>query len=128
MKKLLVLFLVIALVISLCAFSCDSKATEGDTVTENTTQTKSGNKVPADILIDWMLGGTYYMKYTADVEAEGMTMTMKGIMAVQGDNISSTSEMNVAGQAVKSRMLVLDRTTYIIDDSLKMIMKSPVSF
>jgi hypothetical protein len=53
---------------------------------------------------------------------------MKGVMAAQGGNIAVTSEMNVAGQAVKSRMLMLDGTTYIIDDTTKFIMKSPVSF
>lgn len=130
MKKLPVLFLGIAIMISLCAFSCGDKtqSADGDAVVENTAQKNSGNNAPSDTLIDWMIGGTYYMKYTLDMEADGGLMTMKGVMAVQDDNISSTSEMIVAGQTVKSRMLALGKTTYIIDDSLKMIMKSPISF
>jgi hypothetical protein len=130
MKKLLILFIAIALVISLAAFSCDNKAQSNDVSgdTEEGNTAKTSNNTPAvENLADWMMSGTYYMKYTADVEAGGATMTMKGVMAAQGGNIATTSEMNVAGQAVKSRMIAVDGTTYIIDDSLKIIMKSPVN-
>ena len=49
------------------------------------------------------------MKYTLDMEADGGTMTMKGIMAAQGGNISSTSEMNVGHVTVTGTKFALCR-------------------
>ena len=75
-------------------------------------------------LINWMKSGTYYMKYTTEMEYQGQKTKMKGSMAVQGDNMAMNAETTSGGYAVKSRVISLGDATYVIDDNSKTMMKT----
>ena len=136
MKKILILLTAIMLTFFLV--SCDGKnnapkdngsGNSGSGGTENTGQTTPENNEPESLaaLIGWMLDGTYYFSYTSDIIYDGQTMTSKGSFAADGDNIATTTEMTAAGQLVRSRLIAVNGITYIIDDTSKIIMKSPVN-
>jgi hypothetical protein len=76
-------------------------------------------------LIAWMMGGTFSYDYTMTSEGPEGKTEGSGSMATDGKNLAMTSETTVEGQAVKSRVIVKDDATYIIDDANKFIMKSP---
>ena len=131
MKKTLVFFsaIIFALFLTSCGGNNKAPKDSGGSEPENTRQTTPENSAPAlsAALINWMMDGTYYISYTSDIVYEGNTLTSKGSIAADGDSIAKTTEMTVAGQQVKSRFLSVKGTTYIIEDNLKIIMKSPVS-
>lgn len=81
----------------------------------------------ANSLVDWMKGGTYYMKYTMEMDAGGQMTTVKGSMACEGETYAMTSEMEIPGMgAMKSRVLVTNNTVYIIDEGSKTYAEMPV--
>jgi hypothetical protein len=92
-------------------------------------QTTTENNTPASsaALIGWMMDGTYYITYTVDMTYDGHAVTSKGSVAADSDKIATTTEMKVAGQQVKSRVITINGITHIIDDTFQIIMKSPVS-
>jgi hypothetical protein len=142
MKKALLIVLALVLVIGTMA-GCGTKdnttpsggtsTPSGDgggssTTTPSASQDENdsgGNAQAMDSLIQWMMGGTYSYDYTMTSEGpEGKTES-SGSMAMDGENLAMTSEMTVEGQAVKSRVIIKDGTTYIIDDASKFIMTAP---
>ncbi len=127
MKKLIVLFLTLALMITIVG--CDTKKDETlNTEMNSKIQTENNeNKELSDTLIQWMQGGIYYFSYTAEMEYDGEQMTSKGSMVSDGNNMAATTEMTVEGQLVKSRVVAVDGVTWIIDDINKFVMKSPVN-
>jgi hypothetical protein len=75
-----------------------------------------------DSLIKWMMDGTFSYDFSMTSEGNGEKSESSGSMATDGNNLAMTSEMTVEGQAVKSRIIIKDGTTYIIDDASKLIM------
>jgi uncharacterized lipoprotein YehR (DUF1307 family) len=126
MKKLAILAFALMLMFSLAACGNDNNATTGGETPEATTQTSETPDTSVDNLINWMQGGEYYFKYTAEAEYEGERTTSKSTIAAKGDDLAVTSETTVSGQTVKSRIVAVGGVTYIIDDATKTIMKSPV--
>ena len=78
-------------------------------------------------LIDWMRGGTFSYDFTLTSEYEGQRTEGSGSMAMNGGNMAMTMEQTVEGATTKSRILILEGVTYIIDDASKLIMKVGVA-
>lgn len=74
-------------------------------------------------LIDWMMGGTFSYDFALTSEYEGQTTESTGSVAMDGNNYAIVSETMVEGVAVKSRIVVLDDVTYIIDDASRLVME-----
>jgi hypothetical protein len=140
MKKTLVLTLTLALTLALslltaCGGSNNSPATSGsggsgtdDPPTSQgndatTSAVSSGGEATAS-LIAWMMDGTFSYDYTMTSEGSEGKTEGKGSMAVDGDKMGMATEMTVEGQNVKSRIIVKDGVTYIVDDVNKYIMKA----
>jgi outer membrane lipoprotein-sorting protein len=137
MKKAITLALILVLALSLLA-ACGSNDNGGSSTTtppssstttppasqgETTAPSNNGDKA-ADSLIAWMMGGTFSYDFTMTTEGNGEKTESSGSMAMEGNNLAMTSEMTVEGQAMKSRIIIRDGTTYIIDDANKFIMKA----
>jgi hypothetical protein len=98
-------------------------APDAPTPTESTAQEPADGGQAMDSLIQWMIGGTFSYDFTQTSEGpEGKTES-KGSMAMDGKNMAITTEMTVEGQQVKSRVIIKDGVTYIVDDANKFIMK-----
>jgi hypothetical protein len=141
MKKTLNIFLALVMVLTL-ALSLAACGSTDDTSNDNagtspqagsdaTAATGSASQEPADggqamtSLIQWMIDGTFSYDFTMTAEGpEGKTEST-GSMAMDGKNMAVTTEMTVEGQQVKSRIIVKDDVTYIVDDANKLIMKAP---
>jgi predicted small lipoprotein YifL len=135
MKKIFVLALVSMLALALAACSGnngnppDDKDSEPNAQEENIESVESEPaQTPADSedkamdsLITWMMDGTYSYDFTMTTEGNGEKTESSGSMAAEGKNLAMTTEMTVEGQAVKSRVIIKDDMTYIIDDANKLI-------
>jgi len=114
MKKIYWLLLVMALAVSLAA--CGSKG-------ENPSGEEASSKGIS--LVNWMKDGTYYFKYTTEMEIEGEKLETKGSMASNGTDFAMTTESSLGGEKQTTRMLKKDGVAYSIMDAQKMIMKMP---
>jgi hypothetical protein len=74
-------------------------------------------------LIGWMMDGTFSYDFTMTSEGPEGTTEGSGSMAMDGGNMAISMEMTVEGQAVQSKVIILDGVTYIVMDAEKMIMK-----
>ena len=74
-----------------------------------------------DTLICWMIGGTFSYDFESTVTGGGETIEQVGTMAVDGSNFAIASEMSVAGEKVKSKIISKDGKMYVIDDENRMV-------
>ena len=100
--------------------SNDPATTEGSDISPDGTDAEEENQV-ADTLVNWMREGKFSFDYTATNEFAGKKDESSGSMAIDGDKIAMTMEMIIEGQPAKSRLIVNNDKTYIIDDEAKMI-------
>jgi hypothetical protein len=138
MRKIIILALVfvLALSFSACSGGNDSEpppATSGGnaqtTPPANESAESPGNNSGTggqamDSLIAWMMDGKFSYDYTMTSEGPEGKTEGSGSMAIDGENMAVATEMTVEGQAVKSRVIVKDDITYIVDDVNKYIMKA----
>ncbi|MDR0852726.1 MAG: hypothetical protein LBN36_09530 [Clostridiales Family XIII bacterium] len=111
--------------------SKDSVAEKTDEAKEDSTASENSDKVGGgggggqamDSLISWMKSGTFSYDYKMLSEGGGQTTEAAGSMALDGDNIAIASEMTQGGQQIKSRIIIKDGTTYVIDDTNKFMIK-----
>ena len=136
MKRFLIIILALLLLLSMVACgggsspapsapaSTAEEESEGDTP-EETAQAagNSGGGSAIDSLVGWMKGGKFSYDYKAFSEGAGEKMESSGTMAVDGDNFAMSSEAEVAGVKIKSKIVTKDGFTYIVNDEAKMIMK-----
>jgi hypothetical protein len=140
MKKLLTITLALVLALSLAACGASNNGGGATTSPANNSTTTPASNTPAqtpetttptgggqamDSLIGWMMGGTFSYDFTQTSEGPDGKTESSGSMAMDGENYAVTTEMTVEGQTVKSRVIIKDGTTYIVDDANKFIMKAP---
>jgi predicted small lipoprotein YifL len=137
MKKLISLALALVLALSLTACSGDGPADIPPTQDGNTQSTSDAsgsdtetpdtpaNGKATDSLIQWMISGTFSYDFTMTSEGPDGKIESKGSIAMDGNNMAVTMEMTVDGQPVRSRVIIKDDATYIVDDVNKLVIKSP---
>lgn len=76
-------------------------------------------------LIRWMKSGTFSYDFEMISEGGGQKTHASGSMAMDGRDMALQTESSAGGQRVKSRVIVKDGATYIVDDANKFIMKAP---
>jgi len=87
---------------------------------------KAQSDAPKNSLMGWMQSGTYYMRYTVEMDVGGQKLPAKGTIAVQDDKLATTTEMTFIGMNMKTRMIKVDGAMWSIDDENKTMMKIPV--
>jgi hypothetical protein len=134
MKKLTIFALALLLTFSLAACgggnnsgnTDNSSGTTGDsTSTDGSTETSGGADGQAAPLIAYLMSGTFSYDFTMSSEIGGETVETSGSVAKEGDNLALTMDMAVAGQNVKSRIILKDGVTYVLDDANKLIVETP---
>ncbi len=70
---------------------------------------------------DMMKNNKYQMKYKASTTVEGKTMEMLANIAVSGDNMAITNEM----EGIKSTIITKGDKSYMVNHSEKMVMELP---
>ena len=129
MKKLVALVLALLLVLPMAGCSLvkdlvESKVKDaisdviddiGDTIDDNMPGDTGGS------LLDWMVDGTFSYDFTVTSEYDGMSSESAGSVAYDHGNMAISNEQEVDGAMVKSRIIILDGTMYVIDDTNQMI-------
>ena len=77
-------------------------------------------KAPAD-LIDWMTGGTFSCEFEILSEEESVAVPTYGSLAADEGRLSLILETEQQGMRVKSRIIVREGCTYVIDDVNKVL-------
>lgn len=134
MKRIWVGILILSIAVSLTACggnrgqtSEGGNAAPNAAIRNNSSQTDDSEPRggAAETLIEWVKGGVYYFRYTAEIEsAEGKT-TSQGMTAVDGEQMTTYTETTVAGIEVKSKLLIRDGKTYLIDETSKSYIEVP---
>lgn len=124
MKKLIVVLLALMLAFSLVA--CGNKEngapdSSGAAVTDPAAP--GGNDTAIESLVDWMQGGTFSYDFTQISEYEGERSESTGTMAMAGENYAIITETVSNGVTSKAHIVVIDNTTYIIDEASRMVMQ-----
>ena len=129
MKKLVALLLVLLLVLPLAGCSLLKDLVEGkvkDALSDvvNDIGDAIDDNLPGDAggsLLDWMAEGTFSYDFTVTSEYDGERSESAGSVAYDGGNMAISTEQEVEGAMVKSRIIILDGQMYVIDDASQMI-------
>jgi len=99
----------------------NSAANTGDS--SGTSQTVSKSDLLSSSYADIMKSGKYFMHYTTDTKVDEKTIKSETEMAVDGSNIL----MKTATDGINTRMIIKDKTIYVLNDAEKTYYKMTIS-
>ncbi|MDR1066540.1 MAG: hypothetical protein LBL35_03765 [Clostridiales bacterium] len=91
---------------------------------ENEAQEFEASDQSKESLIQWMIDGSFSYDFVMTAEALGQKVESIGSMAANDGDALIITEVNAMGQRIKSKIIVKDDVTYIIDDANKLITKA----
>ena len=130
MKKFSIIALLLLLSLALLTACGGDKAAEpeavnppGESEAAETTATETATATGDDVnpMIRWMQEGKFSFDFTQISDISGTRVESTGSMAVDGENVAMTMQMNMGGLVINTRTIVKDGTAYIISDEAKSI-------
>jgi len=122
MKKLFSIMLAFILLFSLTSCRKKEEKPAENLSAEQSIDDDDTEEAVIGSLLDWMKDGTYYFKYTAEIQYEGIQAQAKGSVAAQGENHLAETEVLLGGLSmIKSRVFVVDGVTWMVDDINKTV-------